>query len=156
MAAKKQQKSGQVNTEGGAYIGGNVNTGGGDFVGRDKKVSSSGANINIGGSVNGGVIIVGDGNTVNKIENVFAPVYHAIQQAAIQRQEKEDLTAEVKEIETAIVEGKVEEPWLARRLRNLKKMAPDIAEVALAALGGPGAAAGAIVKQVAEKVKAEG
>ncbi len=135
MANKKQQQPSQVNTEGGAYIGGSVNTGGGDFVGRDK-------NITIGSSTN--------------IQNVFAPVYTAIQHAAIPAQEKEDLTAEVKEIETAIVEGEVDEPWLARKLRALKKMAPDIAEVALAALGGPGAAAGAIVKKVAEKVKNEG
>lgn len=156
MASKKQQKPGQVKTEGGTYIGGNVNTGGGDFVGRDKKVSSSGANISIGGNVNGGVIIIGDGNTVHKVENIFAPVYHAIQSSSRPEQDKQDLTAEVKEIETAIVEGEIEEPWLARRLRNLKKMAPEIAEVAFAALGGPGAALGAIVKQVAEKVKNEG
>jgi hypothetical protein len=156
MAAKKQQKPGQVNTEGGAYIGGNVNTGGGDFTGRDKKVSSSGTNINIGGSVNGGVIIIGDGNTVHKIENIFAPVYHAIQGSGRPEQDKQDLTAEVKEIETAIVEGEIEETWLARRLRSLKKMAPEIAEVAFAALGGPGAVAGTIVKKMAEKVKNEG
>jgi hypothetical protein len=155
MATKKQQKPGQVNTEGGAYIGGGVNTGGGDFVGRDKSVS-----VSVGGNLSGNMVI-GDGNTVNSggtvnIQNVFSPVYTAIQQAVIPAQEKEDLTAEVKEIETAIVEGKVEESWLARRLRTLKKMAPEIGEVALAALAGPGAALGAVVKKVAEKVKAEG
>lgn len=132
----KKKDTRSVNTEGGAYIGGNVNTSGGDFVGRDKIT-------HIGGSTN--------------IQNVFAPVYTAIQQAALPPQDKVDLAAEVKEIETAIVEGKViEEAWLERKLRNLKRMAPDIAEVALSALGGPGAAAGAIVKKVAEKVKSEG
>jgi hypothetical protein len=34
-------------------------------------------------------------------------------------------------------------------------MAPQIAEVAFAALAGPGAAVAALVKQVAEKVKSE-
>ncbi|MDX9990882.1 MAG: hypothetical protein RBS68_02425 [Anaerolineales bacterium] len=155
MANKKQQKPGQVNTEGGAYIGGGVNTGGGDFVGRDKNTS-----VSVGGNLSGNMII-GDGNTINSgstanIQNVFAPVYTAIQQAAIPAQEKEDLTAEVKEIETAIIEDKVDESWLSRRLRSLIKMAPEIGEVALAALAGPGAAVGAIVKKVAEKVKAEG
>jgi hypothetical protein len=106
-------------------------------------------------------MVIGDGNTINSgsttnIQNVFAPVYTAIQQASIPKPEKEDLTAEVKEIETAIIEGEIEEPWLARRLRSLKKMAPEIGEVALAALAGPGAAVDAIVKKVAEKVKAEG
>lgn len=124
-----------IQTQGGAFVAGDVSTGGGDFTGRDK--------------------ITHAGNTTN-IQNVFAPVYTAIQQAALPPQEKEDITAEVKEIETAIVKGEVDEPWLARKLRALKKMAPAIAEVALAALGGPGAAAGAIVKQVAEKVKSEG
>lgn len=135
MANKKQEKP-SIHTGGGAYIGGRVDTGGGDFVGRDKTTY-------VGGNA-------------TTIQHVFAPVYSAIQQAGIPAQEKEDLTAEVKEIESAIVEGKVEEPWLARRLRTLKKMAPEIAEVAFAALGGPGAAAGAIVKQVAVKVKNEG
>jgi len=135
MATKKQHQPGPVDTGGGAYIGGSVNTGGGDFVGRDKNITT--------------------GSTTN-IQNIFAPVYTAIQQAVLPPQEKDDLTAEVKEIENAIVDGEVDEPWLARKLRALKKMAPDIAEVALAALGGPGAAAGAIVKKVAEKVQAEG
>jgi hypothetical protein len=155
MANKKQQKPGKVNTEGGAYIGGNIHTSGGDFVGRDKNTS-----VSVGGNLSGNMVI-GDGNTINSgsttnIQNVFAPVYTAIQQAALPAQEKEDLVAEVKEIETTIVEGKVDEPWLARRLRSLVKMAPEIGEVALAALSGPGAAVGAIVKKVAEKVKTEG
>ncbi len=135
MANKKQHQPGQVDTGGGAYIGGSVHTGGGDFVGRDK-ITHAGSATNL--------------------QNVFAPVYTAIQQAVLPAQEKDDLAAEVKEIETAIVAGEVKEPWLERKLRSLKKMAPDIAEVALAALGGPGAAAGAIVKKVAEKVKSEG
>jgi len=143
------------NTEGGAYVGGNINTGGGDFTGRDKNVS-----VRVGGDMSGNMVI-GEGNTINSgstvnIQNVFAPVYTAIQQAAIPKQEKEDLAAEIKEIETALVEGEVKESWLARRLRSLKKMSPAIAEVALAALSGPGAALGAIVKQVAEQVKREG
>lgn len=154
MANKKQHQPGQVNTGGGACIGGSVHTGGGDFVGRDKSVS-----VSVGGNLNGNMVI-GDNNTVSSgaanLQNVFAPVYTAIQQAALPSQEKDDLTAEVREIETAIATGEAAEPWLARKLRSLKKMAPDIAEVALAALGGPGAAAGAIVKKVAEKVKNEG
>jgi hypothetical protein len=36
----KTDFSKSINTDGGAYIGGNVNTSGGDFIGRDKKISS--------------------------------------------------------------------------------------------------------------------
>ncbi len=155
MADKKQDKPG-VNTDGGAYIGGNVNTGGGDFVGRDKKVGGGGSKVSIGGSVTGSTIFVGDGNTVTNTHNVFAPVYKAIQQSKLPAQDKVDVKAEVEEIEAEVVKGElVDETFLGRRLRSLKRMAPEIGEVALAALSGPGAAVAAIVKKVAGKVKAD-
>ena len=133
MTNKKQANS-SINTAGGAYIGGNINTQGGDFVGRDKN------------------IVINNAST----QNIFAPVYHAIEQSTRPAQEKQDLQAEIKEIETAALKsGPVDETWLSRKLRTLKRIAPDIAEVALAALAGPGAALGAIVKKVAEQVKAE-
>jgi hypothetical protein len=158
MTTKKQQDKGKINTEGGAYVAGNVNTGGGDFVGHDKKASGDGRSVVIGGNITGSTIVVGDHNTVTNtnIHHVFAPVYHAIEQSALLPQGKDDLKAEVKEIEAEVVKGElVDESFLARRLRNLKRMAPQIAEVAFAALAGPGAAVAAIVKKVAEKVKAE-
>mgnify|MGYP007030119621 CR=1 FL=1 len=75
-------------------------TGGGDFVGRDKNVSVSvGKNLS-GNLVTGDNHIVSSGAT--NTQNIFAPVYTAIQQAILPSQEKEDLTAEVKEIEIAI------------------------------------------------------
>jgi hypothetical protein len=150
----------KVDTGGGTFIGGGVNTGGGEFVGRDKVVNNSGTNISIGGSVSGANIVVGNNNTVTNsvtaTHNLFAPVYQAIEQSARSAQDKEDLKAEYQEIEKEVSKGQsADESWLARRLRNLKRMAPDIAEVALASLAGPSAAVGVIVKQVAEKIKAE-
>jgi len=133
MATKKQKKSAPVDTGGGAYVGGGVNTGGGDFVGRDQKTT-----VHIGGA----------GTAV-----IFAPAYEAIRRSQRSAQEKADLTAEVQEIEAAVAEPQVDEPWLARRLRALKKMAPDIAEVLLAGLGGPAAAASEAVKKIAARVK---
>jgi hypothetical protein len=128
-----EENSEKVNTAGGAYVGGSVNTGGGDFVGRDKIV-------NLGALT----------------QNIFAPVYHAIQESQRSSVEKIDLAAEVKEIEAQVAQGEpLDESFLSRRLRSLKRMAPDIAEVAFAALSGPGAAAGVLVKKIAEKVKAE-
>jgi hypothetical protein len=158
MASKKQEKP-SINTDGGAYIGGGINTGGGDFVGRDKHVSGDETRISIGGNMSGN-LVVGNNNMVSNtvsIQTILAPVYRAIEESPRPVQDKEDLKAEVKEIETAVTQNKsVDESWLARRLRNLKRMAPDIAEVALASLAGPGAAVAAIVKQTAERVKAEG
>jgi hypothetical protein len=158
MMDKKKSKPEEVNTEGGAYVGGNVNTGGGDFVGRDKHVTVE-RGIHVGGGVSNSNLIAGDNNTINNsathIQNVFAPVYHAIQESARTPAEKSDLTADVKEIEAQVVQGElVEESALSRRLRNLQRMAPDIGDVALAALAGPGAVVHAVVKKIAEKVKA--
>jgi hypothetical protein len=156
MPNKKQEKPG-INTAGGAYVDGNVNTGGGDFVGRDKKTSGGERSVVVGGSVIGGNIIVGDGNTVtNNLQNAFIPVYRAIEQSALPAQRKADLKVDVQEIAAEAAKGaRADESFLARRLRNLRHMAPDIAEVAFAALAGPGAVAAVVVKQVVEKVKAD-
>jgi len=131
----------------------------GDFTGRDKFVHNQETSIQVGGNLAGN-IVVGNNNVVSNTvatQNILFPVYQAIDASTRPPQDKADLKADVKEIETAVAQNKpVDETWLARRLRNLKKIAPDIAEVALASLAGPGAAVAAIVKQVAAKVKAEG
>jgi len=60
------------------------------------------------------------------------------------------------EIKNEVAKGDdADASFLSRRLRNLKKMAPDIAEVALSALAGPGAAISAIVKNIARQIKEE-
>jgi len=99
---------------------------------------------------------IGNNNTVNFIQQKFEPIYEAIESSSRDVTEKEDLIAEVDEIKNEIAKGDdANESFLSRRLRNLKKMAPDIAEVALSALAGPGAAFGTIVKNVAKKIKDE-
>ena len=61
------------------------------------------------------------------------------------------------EIKDEVEKGdEVDASFLSRRLRNLKKMAPDIAEVALSVLTGPGTAISTIVKKVAKKIKDKG
>lgn len=158
-AASSELRSSNIDTGGGAYISGGVNTGGGGFVGRDSNVKNNGINISVGGNANGSNIVVGNNNTVTNnatTQNFFGPVYQAIEKSARSAQEKEDLKAEYQEIEKAVAKGQtVDESWLSRRLRNLKHMAPDLAEVALASLAGPGAAVAVIVKQVAERIRAE-
>jgi len=155
---KWEEKDEKVNTEGGAYVGGGVNTGGGDFVGRDKNITGGTGSVVAGGSITGSTILTGSGNTVGgSTQNIFAPVYQAIQSASLPAQQKEDLSAEVEEIEGQIVKAEeLDESFLARRLRAVKRMGSDIFEVLLAALNGPGAVVSAVAKKVAEKVKAEG
>jgi hypothetical protein len=155
---KREERSEKVNTAGGAYVGGTVNTDGGDFVGRDKNITGGAGSVVAGGSIRDSTVITGSGNTVGgSTQNIFAPVYQAIQSASLPAQQKEDLSAEVEEIEGQIVKSEaVDEGFLARRLRAVKRMGPDIFEVLLAALNGPGAVVSAVAKKVAERVKAEG
>ncbi len=129
----------------------------GNMVGRDKIVTGGDRSVVIGGHVSSSMIIAGDGNmiTSTSMTNLFAPIYRQIAESARSAREKADLTAEVQEIESAIARPSVDESWLARRLRNLKRMAPDIADVALASLSGPGAVISEAVRKVAARVRAE-
>jgi len=134
-----------------------IHTEGGDFVGRDQIVQAGERGVAIGGNVSGSTIITGDGNVVNSaaLEAVFAPVYQAIETSARPAGEKADLTADVREIQEAVAAPEVDASWLGRRLRNLKRMAPDIAEVLLAGLSGPQAVVSETVRKIAAKARAE-
>ncbi|GAB4530970.1 MAG: hypothetical protein Fur0018_18560 [Anaerolineales bacterium] len=112
--------------------------------------------VYIGGNATNNTIITGDGNVVGSdLRPVFEPVYRAIAQSDRPKQDKEDLKAEVQEVEQAVKQPEVDEPWLARRLRNLQRMAPDIAGVLLAGLKGPQAVVSEAVKKIAAKAQEE-
>lgn len=154
--SKKGKREEKINTDGGAHIGGNVNTGGGDFIGRDKKVTVKDKGIYIGGDAKDNTIITGDGNVANSTQKIFASVYQAVEKSSLSPQVKEDLKAEIEEVEGEIVKvDEIDENFLARRLRSIKRMAPDIFEVLTAAVSGPGAVVSTVGKKIAEKVKAE-
>jgi|SRR5687768_15254608 len=73
---------------------------------------------------------------------------------------KEDLKAEVKEIQTTITEAaqkneKVEEGFLLRRFRNIARMAPDLLDVIVATLANPLAGLGIAIGKLAQKAKEE-
>ena len=109
--------------------------------------------VNIQGNVYGSI---GNGNTVNFIQKEFEPIYEAIEASSHDATERQDLIAEVDEIKDEVAKGEqANESFLSRRLRNLKKMAPDIAEVALATLANPAAGVAVIVQKVAKKIKDE-
>jgi hypothetical protein len=153
---EKEDAKWGIQTGGGAYVGGSVHTGDGDFIGRDKNVSGGERSVVIGGNVSGSTIATGDGNVVTNTQNLFAPIYRAIEQSALPTQDKADIAAEVQEVESEVQKDEAADAgFLARRLRNLKRMAPDIGELLLSALAGPGAVVSTLVKKVAEKVKSE-
>jgi hypothetical protein len=146
----------EVQTGGGAYVGGNVITGGGDFVGRDKVIADSESNEVNGTDLSYSTITLGSGNVVTNLQNIFASIFDAIENSYMPPRDKEAVFADVRKLETEAKKGdSADESFLAQRLRTLRHMAPDISELLLSALAGPGAVVSTLVKKVAEKVKAE-
>lgn len=124
---------------------------------------------NISG-VSGEVNIAGGDISTNKttsglsaadIKQLFDQLYAAIETSAkTSPANKEDLKAEVKEIQSTVTEAaqkneKVDEGFLARRFRNIARMAPDVLDVVVATLANPLAGLGVAVKKIAEKAKEE-
>ena len=79
--------------------------------------------------------------------------------------DKEDLKAEVKEIQSVVTDAakkneKVPDGFLSRRFRNIARIAPDVLDMTVAAVGHPAfghpsLGLGAAVKKIAEKAKEE-
>jgi len=66
------------------------------------------------------------------------------------------LIEETREIEEEVRKiDQVDESFLARRLRNIGRMAPDILEVILSTLSRPTSVVSTVAKKVAAKIKAE-
>jgi hypothetical protein len=129
---------------------------GGDYVGRDQKISAGNGSVVIGGNVTGSTIITGDRNVVSTGANFFLPIYQAVEEKKdLPPDAKADLKAEVQELESEVKKGdQADESFLARRLRNIRRIAPDILEVVTATLTNPAAGFSLIVKKVAEKARA--
>ena len=127
-----------VNTGGGAYVGGNVSVDhGGKFVGRDDNSTT--------------------GLSGEEIAKLFKSVYQQIEQRPdTPPQDKADLKAEVEDVEAEVAKGEeANTTFLERRLRNLKRMAPDILEVVVNALGNPTLGVATAIRKVLARAKAE-
>lgn len=92
-----------------------------------------------------------------EINQLFDPVYAAIEsRGGIEPSEKEALKAEVDEIQSSVAEAAqknepVDESFLARRFRNVARMAPDVADVVLKTLVNPALGIAEVVKKISEK-----
>jgi hypothetical protein len=113
---------------------------------------------------NGGSTVVSTGNvtihqtitasTTTSGSMTFSDVYQRIDaKTKFSKQKKEDLKADVKDVEEAVKKPEVDENFVTRRLRNIGRMAPDILEVALAALANPGAGLGVLAEKIAAKAR---
>ncbi len=148
-----------VNTSGGAYVGGNVNTGGGDFVGRDKNVTAGERGVAIGGNVSGSTIITGDHNVVGSTVTLQAQYIQQIfteidKHPGLDALDKDDLKAAVQELQREDAKGgNADETFIARSLRNIQRVAPDILDVVLETIKNPVAGFGLVARKVAEEMK---
>lgn len=136
-----------INTGGGAYISDSkIDTGGGEFIGRDKVTNTV---------ITGNNNIVG--STVTLQKQYMQQIYTAIQERPdTDPLDKDDLKALVDEIKAEDDKGdQADESFIARRMRNIQRMAPDILEVVIATIVNPVAGFGLVAKKVAKKMKTE-
>ncbi|MGQ9832933.1 MAG: hypothetical protein ACUVRJ_03895 [Candidatus Villigracilaceae bacterium] len=129
---------------------------GGDYIGRDQKISAGNGSVVIGGNVTNSTIVTGDKNVVTSGANFFLPIYQAIEERKdLTADAKADLKAEIQDVEAEVKKGEqADETFLARRLRNIRRIAPDILEVVTATLTNPTAGFSLIARKVAEKARA--
>ena len=117
------------------------------------QVIQGGVNLNIQGNATIGEVVGRD-----KITNIsFAPVYHAIKKnATISPKTKKAVEQSVKEIEKESSKGdNAKVSFIQKRLENIEKMAPDIADVVMATLQNPVAGISMALRKVLAKIQAE-
>jgi hypothetical protein len=142
VSEEREERGGRrIDTGGGAYVEGGVTVSGGDFVGRDQVV--------YGDKVHG---VAGD-----ELAKLFAGVYQQIEERPKDPDVgKEELVETVQKIEVEAAKGEGANPSKVERwLKFLGSMAPDILEVAAAALANPMAGVATAIRKIAEKAKAE-
>jgi cell division septum initiation protein DivIVA len=123
-------------------------------------ISDISGNVNVaGGNITMHHTVTG--LSAAEIKQLFDGVYSQIDaRANTSPADKEDIKAEVKEIQTSVTEAaqkneKLDESFLSRRFRNIARMAPDVLDVVVATLGNPLAGLGVAAKKIAEKAKEE-
>ncbi|MBI3151215.1 MAG: hypothetical protein HYZ21_03730 [Chloroflexi bacterium] len=132
------------------------------MAGRNKKDSlrARDNSIVIGGNVQGSNVVVGNNNkVVNQTINI-APLFDEIYKKVdlkkeLNSDEKNDVKAELQEIQTALEQPNPDESFLARRFRNLKRMAPEITEIAFETLKNPIGGVAEVIKRIAKKAAEE-
>ena len=137
---------------------------------KKKNTPGKETNIKVGdvSGVSGNINIAGGNITTNQtssglsaaeIKQLFDQLYIGIEtNSRTSSIDKEDLKAEVEEIQSTITEAvqnneKVEEGFLAHRFRNIARVAPDVLDVIVATLANPLAGLGVTVKKIAEQAK---
>ncbi len=142
---------------------GGADTGGGGITIKSKNVKIS------GDSIIGDKIITTDGSkyvgrddksvvgwSAKDIENFFKSITQQIDaKRDLDPQDKQDLKSDVKDVQDEVAKGeKADESFLDRRLRSIKRMAPDILETIAATLANPQLGLATVIRKVMQKAQA--
>ena len=117
---------------------------------------TSGGTINIaGGKLTSSQ--TASGLSAAEVAQMFDQIYAKIEaRQNTSPTDKADLKEDVQEIQAAVAKkDPVDEDFLARRLRNIKRIAPDILDVIVATLGNPVAGFGLVIKKIAQRMQEE-
>ena len=128
--------------------------------GTNTTVSGGNNSIVINGNVKGGKVVSINNNTVSNqtinITPLFKKIYEKVEKSKdLNSQEKTDVKEELHEIQTVLEQPDPDETFLARRFRNLKRMAPEITEIALETLKNPIGGVTEVIKRIAQKATEE-
>ena len=127
----------------GLQINGNINVKHGDFIAGEKNIKIENGGVYTDGDIRESNIVIGDNNHVGNQEDpygvFFAELFKQIEQhLKTSLEDKEDLKANIAEIKVEAEKGDhADESFLSRRLRNIERIAPDIADVVIATLSNP-------------------
>ena len=127
---------------------------------KTQSLSAGDNSVVIGGSVQGSNIVFGNNNTITNsstnIATLFDDIYKKLDvKKDLKPQEKEDLQAELMEVQKELEKSDPDETFLTRRFRNIKRMAPEIVEVAFETLKNPIGGVAEVIKRVAKKAAEE-
>lgn len=125
--------------------------------GKRSRLNAGNGSIVIGGNVDRSNVVMGSNNTVSNQSINIAPLFETIyrfveKHPKLQAGKKQDAKDELKEIQAALEQPKPDENFITRRFRNLKRMAPEIVEVAFETLKNPVSGVAEVIKRVSKKM----
>jgi len=139
----------------GSHLSGGVKVTGGDFVGRDKTEVRITGDGNVVGDYSSATVVKRTGDP-EAVARAFRQFYAAVEaRPDTSPEDKADLRVELKELEEEVTKGEqANEGFLARRLRHIGRMAPDVLDVVTFTLANPAAGFAMVAQKVAQKAQA--
>jgi len=128
-----------------------------NISGSQINISGGGLNIDNDGSEFIGGAINSSGINVQELNVLLQTVGKLIDATeGLSKGEKADLKADTKEaFEEIKKNNQADISYIARRLRNLKRMAPDIMDVIINSLISPALGAATVARKIANKIKSD-